>query len=74
MVYLFGVLAAFCGFIALRADEKSTRVFFACCCALNAVGVIMAVSEGDWRLHENPCNSNPNSAACAELNEPAYRP
>lgn len=77
MGFVFGFLSLLLAFIAYQARERGTRIFFACCSLLNAVGFIAVIAQHDpyaWRLQPNPCNSNPMSQACANINEPAYRP
>jgi hypothetical protein len=77
MGFIFGFLALLLAFIAYQASERSTRIFFVCCCLLNTVAFITVVARHDpyaWRLRPNPCDSKPESQACADVTEPAYRP
>ena len=58
---VFMGIAALCGLLALRADEKPERWFFVAACLLNLLGVLVAAHEGNfWKWAPNDSQDDTN--------------
>jgi formate hydrogenlyase subunit 3/multisubunit Na+/H+ antiporter MnhD subunit len=47
MVYLFSAISLFCGFVALKTNERDVRIAFVIFSLLNLTGVVLALATSD---------------------------